>query len=55
MLAEQGKTTCYSITQTFNRSSRKFKSKLNATHRELWLQLGLFKKYRRSFLLKRYL
>ncbi len=54
ILAAEGKTTCYSITQTFNKSSRKFKSKLNAVHRELWFQIGLFKKYRRNFLLKRY-
>jgi GNAT superfamily N-acetyltransferase len=54
MLAEEGKTLCYSITQYFNKSSRKFKAKLNAEHSELWLHLGLFGKVKRNFRLKKY-
>lgn len=54
LLEKEGKTKCFSITQYYNKSSRKFKSKLNAVHHELRLQLGLFKKYRWNFLLKKY-
>ncbi len=54
LLAKEGKTTCYSITQCFNTSSLKFKAKLNAQHQELWLHMGLFKKFRWNFRLKQY-
>lgn len=53
-LAEKGKTRCYSITQYFNTSSQKFKAKLGAKHAELWLHIGLFGKFKRNFLLKKY-
>ena len=54
LLAAEGKTVCYSITQYFNKSSLKFKSKLNVQHVELWLHLGLFKKIKWNFLIKKY-
>ena len=54
ILAESGINTCYSITQCFNSSSRKFKAKLGAQHRKLYLHIGLFNKFRKTFLLKRY-
>jgi hypothetical protein len=54
MLVADGKTTCFSITQAFNKSSRRFKAKLHAVSLELWLQLGLFKKDRQNYLLKEY-
>lgn len=54
MLAKEGKTTCYSVTQYFNSSSLKFKAKLGARHQELYLHVGLFNKFRKTFLLKRY-
>lgn len=54
MLADEGITRCYSITQCFNRSSLKFKAKLNARHLEKWLHIGLFKKYSWNLQIKRY-
>ena len=54
MLAGEGKNVCYSMTQCFNTSSRKFKAKLGARHRELYLHIGLFKRFRRTVLLRRY-
>lgn len=54
MLAEQGKDVCYSVTQYFNKSSRRFKEKLNARHKGFWLQIGLFKRYRYTILLRSY-
>ncbi len=53
-LLEAGKTRCYSITQYFNKSSRRFKGKLNARHSELWLHLDFFGKVKRNLLLKKY-
>lgn len=54
MLAGAGKVRCFSITQYFNKSSQKFKAKLNAEHSEFWLHLGLFNKFKWNLLLKRY-
>lgn len=54
ILAESGINSCYSLTQCFNTSSRKFKAKLGAQHQELYLHIGLFKRFRKTFLLKRY-
>jgi hypothetical protein len=54
LLKSEGKTRCLSITQYYNKSSRKFKAKLNAEHSELWLNIGLFNKTTWNFLLKRY-
>jgi hypothetical protein len=54
LLEVEGRTTCYSITQYFNASSRKFKAKLNAQHSELWLHLGFFGKFKYNILLKKY-
>lgn len=53
-LLEEGKNQFYSITQYFNKSSLKFKAKLKAEHLVLWLHIGLFKRFRRNFLLKKY-
>ncbi len=54
MLAKEGKTTCYSITQYFNTSSLKFKAKLGVQHQALYLHLGLFKRLGRTFKLRTY-
>lgn len=54
ILAESGKNICYSMTACFNTSSRKFKAKLGARHQELYLHIGLFKRFKRTFLLRRY-
>lgn len=54
MLNKQGRDICYSVTQYFNRSSLQFKKKLNVKHLNLYLHLGLFKRYHRTFLLKSY-
>jgi GNAT superfamily N-acetyltransferase len=40
-LAEEGRTTCYSISLAFNRSARRFKKRLGAQERELRLYLQL--------------
>jgi hypothetical protein len=52
VLEEEGKTRCLSITQYFNKSSKKFKAKLNAVHSELWLNIGLFNTFKWNFRLK---
>lgn len=52
LLQEQGKDVCYSVTEYFNKSSLKFKKKLNAEHLRFYLHINLFKKWHRSFLLK---
>lgn len=44
----------YSITQYFNKSSIKFKNKLNAKHLYLFLNITLFKKIEWNFTLKKY-
>ncbi|MEJ2162824.1 MAG: hypothetical protein P8X60_05745, partial [Robiginitalea sp.] len=54
LLAAEGKTQCYSISNYFNNSSLRFKQKLNAQHLELWLHMGLLKRFRGNFLLKTY-
>ena len=54
LLKAEGKTRCLSITQYFNKSSQKFKAKLNAKHSEFWLHIGLFNKVSWNFRLKKY-
>lgn len=44
ILSKDGYTTFYSITQYFNRSSARFKEKLNGSNQGLFLYLGLFRK-----------
>ncbi len=53
-LAAEGIRNCFSVTECLNRASRRFKAKLNTQHAALYLSLGLFKKYKRTYLLKRY-
>ena len=53
-LSNEGIEKIYSITDYFNHSSHKFKKKLGAKPKTLYLTIGLFKKYYRTFLLKRY-
>jgi len=54
LLDKQGRTVKYSITQYFNKSSIKFKSKLNSKHLKLFISIALFKKYYWNFLIKNY-
>ena len=54
ILKELGRDTCYSVTECFNTSSRKFKEKLNAQYVFLGLYINLFKKYKRRWILKKY-
>lgn len=54
MLKEQGRVIKYSITEYFNKSSIKFKKKLNSKHHKLYLSIVLFKKYYWNFTLKEY-
>lgn len=52
MLKDMGRDKIYSITQYFNKSSKKFKKKLKARNLRLYLYIILFKKYHYHFLLK---
>jgi hypothetical protein len=54
LLREIGKDTIYSISAYFNKSTIRFKSKLNAKHQKLYLYIILFKKYHSHFLLRTY-
>jgi len=54
ILEKQGRNIKYSITQYFNKSSIKFKKKLNSKHLKLYLSITLFKKYHWSFLISDY-
>ena len=54
LLSDMGREFKYSITDYFNKSSLKFKNKLNAKHLKLYLHLHLFKKYNKHLLLKSY-
>jgi len=49
-----GFSKLYSISEYLNKSSRRFKQKLNAKHTALYLSVNLFGRYKRTFLLKRY-
>jgi hypothetical protein len=54
LLKEQGREVKYSITNYFNKSSIKFKNKLNAEHLKLYLSIALFKKIYWNFKLKEF-
>nr|WP_299339682.1 GNAT family N-acetyltransferase [Allomuricauda sp.] len=54
MLKKEGVQKIYSITDYFNRSSRKFKSKLNAKPLNLYFAIVLFKKLHGTYMIKRY-
>lgn len=54
LLKERGIDVKYSITEYFNKSSMKFKNKLNSEHLSLFLSIVLFKKYYWNFMLKQY-
>jgi len=54
VLKEMGRDTCYSITETFNTPSMKFKEKLNAQFVLMGLYVKLSKRFRRRWILKRY-
>lgn len=51
---EQAMDTTYSISEYFNRSTIKFKKKLNSKHLTLFLSIVLFKKYYWNFTLRKY-
>ena len=52
LLKEKGRDVKYSVTNYFNKSSIKFKNKLNSKHLKLYLSIVLFKKYYWNFKLK---
>lgn len=52
LLKKQGREIKYSISNYFNKSSIKFKNKLNAKHLKLYLSIVLFKKVYWNFKLK---
>lgn len=54
LLKDQGRDVKYSVTNYFNKSSIKFKNKLNSKHLKLYLSIVLFKKYHWNFKLKEY-
>lgn len=54
LLNEMGRDTKYSITEYFNKSSIKFKNKLNSKHLQLFLYVELFGKVKKHFLIKSY-
>lgn len=54
LLEKQGRTIKYSITQYFNKSSIKFKNKLNSKHLKLYLSIALFKKFYWNFCIKEF-
>jgi len=54
MLRDMGRDKIYSITSYFNRSSKRFKKKLNARNLELYFYLILFKNYHYYFLLRKF-
>jgi len=54
LLREQGRDVKYSITEYFNKSSIKFKKKLNSKNIYLYLNIILFKKYKWNYTLKKY-
>ncbi len=53
-LKELGRDTCYSVTESFNTPSQKFKEKLNAQNVFLGLYVNLFRKFRKRWILKKY-
>lgn len=54
LLREQGRTSKFSITEYFNKSSIKFKKKLNSKNLKLIMSIVLFKRYYWNFLIKTY-
>ncbi len=54
LLKEHGRDTKYSISEYFNKSTIKFKNKLNSKHLKLYIYIGLFGKFKGNYLLKSY-
>tara|TARA_R110002051_G_C8546627_1_gene472003 strand:- start:16 stop:660 length:645 start_codon:yes stop_codon:yes gene_type:complete len=54
MLNEMGRGTKYSITEYFNKSSIKFKNKLNSKHLKLFIYFELFGMIKKHYLIKSY-
>lgn len=54
LLKKEGIQRIYSITDYFNKSSQKFKRKLNAKNQSLYFDMILFKKFHKNFTLKKY-
>lgn len=54
LLRAQGRDTKYSITNYFNKSSIKFKQKLNSKHLRFYIYINFFGKWERNFLIKSY-
>jgi hypothetical protein len=54
LLKEQGRTSKFSVTEYFNKSSIKFKKKLNSKNLMLILSIVIFKRYYWNFLIKTY-
>ncbi|GGW27871.1 hypothetical protein [Arenibacter certesii] len=54
VLKEQGRDIKYSISEYFNKSTLKFKNKLNSKPLQLFIYFDLFGKWKRNYLLKSY-
>jgi hypothetical protein len=53
-LKEQGREVKYSISEYFNKSTIKFKNKLNSRHLQLYIYFNLFGKWKRHYMLRSY-
>ncbi|PQV48907.1 hypothetical protein CLV33_104112 [Jejuia pallidilutea] len=51
---EMGLSKLYSISEYFNKSSKKFKQKLKAKQTALYISINLFNSFKKTFLLKKY-
>ncbi|MGK0307809.1 MAG: hypothetical protein ACI8RP_000765 [Urechidicola sp.] len=54
LLEKEGVTSYFSVSEYFNKSTIKFKKKLNSKPKKLYLSLVLFKKWTMNFTLKSY-
>ncbi|WP_337300157.1 hypothetical protein [Sediminicola sp. 1XM1-17] len=54
MLNGMGRDTKYSITEYFNKSSIKFKKKLNSEHQRLYIYFELFGRIKKHYLIRTY-
>ncbi|MDT0558738.1 GNAT family N-acetyltransferase [Ichthyenterobacterium sp. W332] len=54
LLEEQGVNTFYSVSEFFNKSTIKFKKKMNSDHLKLFMSIVFFKKWTWNFTLKNF-
>ncbi len=54
LLNNSGIDQKFSVTEYFNKSSKRFKDKLHAKHKKLYVDINLFNAFKRCYLLKTY-